>query len=149
MATYTVQRFCNERRVISLSVELIGHLQNLAWTEFHAETTSFTSVLNNINNGRWRQFFIPIKGFSPHLHGHEPISLNLFLCINSIIPGIPTHSLFCKGRNLSLPLCKGELRGDFICNKPFDRAVCQLLFWKHLNNSGHSDSFPLSQREES
>ena len=104
MATYTVQRFCNERRVISLSVELIGHLQNLAWAEFHAEATSFASVLNNINNGRWRQFFFPIKGFSPHLHGHDPIPWTSFLCIRAFLL-IPS---FAKGGILTSPFVKGD-----------------------------------------
>jgi hypothetical protein len=81
MAPHTGQRFRNERRMVSLSVERIGYFQHIPGTEFHAKATPLASVLDDINICRWCQIFFPIKGFSPHLHWHDrTFSNNSFTC---------------------------------------------------------------------
>jgi hypothetical protein len=81
MAPHAGQRFRNERRMVSLSVERIGYFQHIAGTEFHAKAAPLASVLDDINICRWCQIFFPIKGFSPHLHWHDrTFSNNRFTC---------------------------------------------------------------------
>jgi hypothetical protein len=72
MASYAGCRFLYKRRMISLSVKLIGHLQNPAGTKFHTKATSFTPAFDNMDLCRWQRFLPQIKRLSPHLHGNNP-----------------------------------------------------------------------------
>jgi hypothetical protein len=67
---HTGRRLGHKGGVISLAVEGLGHLQDMARTVFHAQTAALASGFYDMDLARRRRFVFQIKGLSPELHGH-------------------------------------------------------------------------------